>query len=93
MTEHIDDVLNALVEELAALEHRRWSHWQRYLHDSGERQPNGALLLPPELVSRWERQIVATYDELSEDERESDREQVRGYLPVICSALEFRRHA
>ena len=34
-------------------------------------------------MPRWERQIATTYAELSEKEKESDREQVRPYLPLI----------
>ena len=78
-----DGDLAALVEELAAHEHTRWAHWQKYLHDRGERQPDGSLILPADLVSRWERQIETPYAELTEDEQESDREQVRGYLPLL----------
>jgi hypothetical protein len=87
MTQNIDVTLEALVEVLAAVEHERWSHWQRYVHEMGEALPNGALLLPAKLVSRWERQISTRYEDLSEDEKESDREQVRRYLPIISSAL------
>ena len=50
-----------LVEELAALEHERWAHWQKYVHDKGQRQPDGSILLPPTLVTRWERQINTRY--------------------------------
>jgi hypothetical protein len=84
---HVESVLNGLVEKLAALEHERWSHWQRYLHGKGQRQPDGSLILPAELVAQWEKQISTGYVELSDDEKESDREQVRRYLPVIASAL------
>lgn len=36
---------------------------------------------------RWERQIATSYAELSEEEKEKDREQVRPYLPLIQSLL------
>jgi hypothetical protein len=83
----IEDLLSALIEQLAAVEHERWSHWQQYVHSKCTRQPDGSLLIPPDLVARWEKQIHTTYAELNEQERESDREQVRKYLPIIASAL------
>jgi hypothetical protein len=83
----IDVILNGLVEKLAALEHERWSHWQSYLHSKAFRQPDGSLLIPAELVARWESQIVRKYAELDDQEKDSDREQVRKYLPLIASAL------
>jgi hypothetical protein len=80
-------ILDSLVEKLAAIEHDRWSHWQSYLHSKALRQPDGSLLLPAGLVTRWEAQIDKKYAELDEHEKESDREQVRKYLPIIASAL------
>lgn len=80
--------VEALVEELAALEHQRWARWQRYMHEKGKVQPDGSLLIDKELVSRWERQIGTPYSGLSEREKESDREQVREYLPLVMRFLE-----
>ena len=85
--QHIQKLLGSLIEQLAAVEHERWSHWQRYVHSKGVRQPDGSLLLPPDLVSRWERQLNTKYTELDEEEKASDREQVEKYLPIIASAL------
>lgn len=85
--EYVDHVLSALTEELAALDHERWSHWQRYMHGKGQRQSDGSLILPADLVSRWERQMSTGYIELSDEEKESDRERVRLYLPLIATAL------
>jgi hypothetical protein len=86
-TDHIAAKLEAIVDQLAAIEHERWSHWQRYLHSRGARQADGSVILPAELVQRWERQISTPYAALSDREQESDREQVRRYLPVIVAAL------
>jgi len=83
----IDRVLESVVERLAALEHERWSHWQRYMHSKGERRSDGSLVVPAELVLRWEEQMATSYAALSESEKESDREQVRRYLPLIATAL------
>jgi hypothetical protein len=77
----------ALLETLAEIEHERWSHWQRYLHSRCARAADGSLVVPAELVARWEQQMATPYGNLSEPEKESDREQVRLYLPVIEAAL------
>ena len=86
--EAIQKILGELLEPLAAIEHERWSHWQRYLHSKCIPQgSDGALLIPDELVRRWEKQINTPYAALTEKEKESDREQVRAYLPLIAEAL------
>jgi hypothetical protein len=76
-----------LMEQLAAMEHERWSHWQRYLHSRCTPASDGSLLIPAALVSRWTEQMSTAYGDLTEAEKESDREQVRRYLPVIAAAL------
>lgn len=85
-------VLETLIEDLSAIEHERWARWQRYMHDKGDRLPDGSLVLPAELVRRWEIQIATSYAQLSESEKTSDREQVRRYLPLIAAALAGHSH-
>lgn len=75
--------LEQLIDELAAVEHERWAHWQRYVHRQATQQSDGSLRLPADLVARWERQIATKYSELTENEKESDRDQVRKYMPLI----------
>jgi len=83
------DILNGadLMSRLAAIEHERWAHWQRYVHDQGIRQPDGSLLIPSALVTRWDEQIETPYSQLSADEQRSDQDQVQRYLPTIRDAL------
>lgn len=76
-----------LVEQLAAIEHARWAHWQRYVHDQCESQGDGSLVIPTSLVRRWETQIETPYADLPEQEKDSDREQVQKYLPTVIAAL------
>lgn len=83
----IEKALTALIETLAAKEHERWSHWQQYMHRQGIKQSDGSLLIPAELVARWEKQIGTPYEHLSDREKESDREQVRKYLPLVSETL------
>jgi hypothetical protein len=82
-SEQPEDAFSPLIEELAALEHERWAHWQKYMHGKGQRQPDGSLILPADLVRRWERQINTEYENLAAQEKESDREQVRKYIPLL----------
>lgn len=43
----------------------------------------GSLIIPAPDVEHWERQIATPYEALTEREKESDREQVRRYLPLL----------
>ena len=85
--EEINAIIGNLTEELASIEHERWSHWQRYMHSMGRRQPDGSLIIPAELVQRWDRQAATSYNSLSSEEKESDRQQVGRYLPIILAAV------
>jgi hypothetical protein len=76
------------IELLAAVEHERWSHWQRFVHEQCRLDRDGSLVIPPELARKWERQFSTPYDSLTEEEKESDREQVRRYLPMIDRTLD-----
>lgn len=86
--EQVEHALQAVLEDLAAIEHERWASWQQYLHEQGIRQADGSILLKAELVSRWELQIQTPYCSLSEEEKDSDRDQVRRYLPIVRNLLE-----
>lgn len=77
-----------LREKLADIEHQRWADWQKYVHS----KCNGDVdtdyeSIPRELYNRWERQIKTPYSELTEKERDSDREQVDRYLPILKSFI------
>lgn len=85
--ESIKVALQGIFEQLALIEHDRWSHWQRYMHSRSIRQADGSLLIPSELVERWERQMTTDYAHLTEKEKDGDREQVQKYLPLIIKAL------
>ena len=66
-------VTTPIRERLAALEHEQWAHWTRYLLDH----------LTPENVERWRRQIDTPYEELSEPEKQSDREWADRVLELV----------
>lgn len=61
-----------LVEKLAAIEHERWSYWQSWVHTVYE-NPTRPF---EEAIKNWKRQIDTPYAELTEQEKQSDREQV-----------------
>jgi hypothetical protein len=77
---------NQLIEKLAAIEHERWADWQRYLHSKLEPTPHGWIMLGKD-YDHWSRQIDTPYDELSEAEKDSDREQTARYFPLIQRAV------
>jgi len=83
----IDDALRNKLEDFARIEHERWTHWQMYMHSKGARQPDGSLLIPADLVERWDRQLSTRYEDLSEKEKDSDREQVLKYFSQIVDAI------
>jgi hypothetical protein len=75
-----------LVEKLADIEHERWADWQRWVHQCGGMiEVEGVMLfaIPADVKQRWDRQIRTPYKDLTEKEKQSDRDQVNRYLPLI----------
>ena len=77
-----------LKEKLAAIEHERWSDWQKWVHqqctmiedDEGDVQ---GFMIPAKAYEAWERQIKTPYAMLTPMEQSSDMEQVDRYWPLI----------
>ena len=80
--------LEEMVEQMADIEHKRWSSWQKWMHECSTKNADGSLTIPADKVERWERQITTEYKDLSEEEKESDRKQVYPYLDIITSYRE-----
>lgn len=78
--------LEELKEKLADIEHQRWSHWQEYCNKVlREQVPKLGL---EKVLERWDRQINTPYAELSEKEKQSDRNQVERYWGLIEEYLD-----
>ena len=71
-----------LIEKLADVEHQRWADWQKYLHSKCKRIEGNAVIEEKDF-KHWERQIKTDYKDLSEAEKDSDREQVMRYFNLI----------
>jgi glutathione S-transferase len=86
------DLDRELREKLAAIEHERWSHWQAWFFSQCEQMMTGAdkigLKVPQGYVDHLQKQIDTHYQQLSEQEKESDREQVDRYWPLIEKHME-----
>lgn len=77
-----------LREQLASEQHGIWAHWMRYLFSRCRWDAtNGNAIIPADLVERWQRQMDAPYDTLSDKERESDRHQADKVLGVVRADL------
>lgn len=71
-----------LREQLAAIEHERWSDWQKWCHQV-LRENMGANADLEKVLERWDKQIATPYAELSDQEKTSDMEQVDRYWNLI----------
>jgi|GEM_PF-1831995 len=70
----IPPVTDNLMEELAALEHERWSRWHKH----------AVANWTSENIARWNRQAETPYEQLSEREKESDRKEVAPYWKLLA---------
>lgn len=75
---------SALIEQLADKEHASWARWMKYLFSKCNRdETTGALVIPEPLIWRWQRQADIPYTELTEREKQYDRDEVAHILPII----------
>lgn len=72
-----------LTERLAEKEHASWSHWMTYLFSVCAAASDGSVVIPAHLAERWQKQAKTSYVELSEKEKQSDRNRVNHILPII----------
>ena len=75
----LEDDMKELIEQMAELEHIQWAHWTGYMLDN----------LTPENISRWRRQIGTPYADLTEKEKESDREWARKSFDIARDFAEY----
>lgn len=69
-----------MIEKLAALEHEQWMKWSMAVADE----------VSPERRKRWET-LWVPYEELSEEEKEKDREWARKVLEAVGGFYESYR--
>ena len=76
-------VKEELIEKLSDLEHDSWARWMKYLFNVSTKLLDGSVLIPKESVHRWTRQMNTEYENLSEEEKESDRKEVRVVIDLL----------
>lgn len=72
-----DAQYHAFVEIFSVLAHAQWAGWTQYEHSKCVRNADGTMTIPKWAVDRWTRQSQTTYDDLSPEEQESDRNEAR----------------
>jgi len=71
------------LESLSDVSNKIWSSWMEYLFLKCETDKYGQKIIPIRLVNKWRRQIETPYKDLSEDEKDSDREQAYKILKAL----------
>ena len=72
-----------LIEALADKEHASWSHWMHHLFSKGTFHIDGSFTIEADSVYRWLQQAETPYAELTEPEKQSDRNEVAKIIPII----------
>jgi hypothetical protein len=72
-----------LRERLAAIQHEIWAHWMKHLFSVSIRNADGSYTIPLDKARRWHEQVQRHYTELSECEKDSDREQADKILVAL----------
>lgn len=75
----IDDLL----ERTAAREHEKWADYMRYFLGNLLSDQEGRLIIPAAYVKALMTLTDTSYHDLSEDQKENDREEARKTLAVI----------
>lgn len=78
-----------MLEEIAELAHISWSGWMEYLFEKSKKNNDGTVTIPKWAVARWERQMNTDYEDLTEQEKESDRTEAKIYINKMEKYLPF----
>ena len=75
--------MNDTREELAAYAHEAWSGWMKYMFSKCKKQDDGTIVVPSDLVERWEFQMKTSYADLPDDMKPSDRDEADKMLKIM----------
>lgn len=70
-------------EKLADHQHQIWLHWMRYQFECCIENQDGSVTIPYEKVQHWKRQMETPYGKLSEQEKESDRQEADKIIRLL----------
>lgn len=74
---------DAMVERMADEVHQVWCVWMEYMFGHGSLMSNNGPWVMNEVSKlRWARQMITPYAQLSEEEKQSDREIAQRYLDI-----------
>ena len=76
------------VEELADKMHEIWTRWMAYMFSKNPFNEDGTWTMPRFSAHRWQRQMNTPYIELTEEEKESDRELALEILDLLREVKE-----
>jgi len=78
------DTKDDLIEKVAAFCHNeQWSGWVDYQFSKGTFNNDGTWTMPAWAVERWKRQMETPYADLSEEEKDDDREEAKKLLEIL----------
>ena len=77
---------NELREALAAASHEIWADWMVYLFSTCYQIDGAGLGIHTNYLFNWKRQILTPYANLTEREKDLDREQADKILKVLRNA-------
>lgn len=72
-----------LRHELSDYAHEAWSGWMQHLFDVCEKNENGTVTIPKSRVERWMRQIQTPYENLSQEEQNSDNVEADRIIEIL----------
>ncbi|MCK5602218.1 hypothetical protein KAR91_10125 [Candidatus Pacearchaeota archaeon] len=73
------------LERMADVVHQVWCVWMEYMFKQGHVSSFKEFVISPEPHGRWRRQMITPYAQLSEGEKQSDRDIARRYLNIAWS--------
>lgn len=74
-------------EQLADYAHDAWSGWMKYMFSKMTINDDGTATMPKWAVDRWSYQMNTKYNELSDDMKESDRDEADKILTIRKNIL------
>ena len=72
--------MNRKLEAMSDAEHAKWASWMQYLFSVSRQNKVGTVTIPKDQVDRWKRQMDTPYADLSEREKQSDRDVVNEFF-------------